>query len=153
MKDATVKMVDVSKKAISLREAVAQARICLRPQTIKLIRNNKLPKGNVLVVARCAGILAAKRVDHLIPLCHPIPLEYLDIEFKLSKDSILIKATAKTEGKTGVEMEAITAACVSALTIYDMCKYVERGAVIDQVKLLEKKGGKSGHYKERYFTG
>ncbi len=147
MSNSGVKMIDISKKPITLREAVVQARIHLRPETIKLIKEKKIPKGDVLTIAQCAGILAAKKVDELIPLCHSLPLEYVEINFKLEKDAILIKARSKTQSKTGVEMEAMVASCIAALTIYDMCKYIERGAVIDEIKLLEKKGGKSGHYK------
>src|SRR3989338_1499126 len=142
-----VKMIDISKKSITLREAVVQARISLNPQTIKRIKAKLIPKGDVLTVAKVAGILAAKRVDELIPLCHPLGIEHIAIDFKLERESILIKVRCKTKAKTGVEMEAMTAACVAALTIYDMCKSIDRGAQIQQIKLLEKKGGKSGHYK------
>jgi cyclic pyranopterin phosphate synthase len=147
--DSDVKIIDISNKPITLRKAVVQARIRLRPKTIKLIRDKKIPKGDVLTVAKCAGILAAKRVDELIPLTHPIPLEYVEIDFKLEKDSILIKAKCRTEAKTGVEMEAMVACCISTLTIYDMCKSIDKGAVIEEIKLIEKKGGKSGYYKRK----
>jgi len=142
-----VKMIDISKKSITLREAVVQARISLNPQTIKRIKAKLIPKGDVLTVAKVAGILAAKRVDELIPLCHPLGIEHVEIDFVLGGKSILIKVRCKTKAKTGVEMEAMTAACVAALTIYDMCKSIDRGAQIQQIKLLEKKGGRSGHYK------
>jgi cyclic pyranopterin phosphate synthase len=144
-----VKMVDISKKLTTAREAVVQARISLQSKTIKLIRGKKIPKGDVLTVAKCAGILAAKKVDELIPLCHPLALEQVAIDFKLEKQAVLIKIRCKTNSKTGVEMEAMAAAAIAALTIYDMCKYIDRGAVINQIKLLEKKGGKSGHYKRK----
>lgn len=147
MKNNDIRMIDISKKSVTLREAVAQARIYLRPETIKLIRDKKIPKGDVLAVSKCAGILAAKRVDELIPLCHPLSLEYAQIDFKLERNGILIRVRCKTKAKTGVEMEAMVAASISALTIYDMCKSVDREAVIEQIKLIEKKGGKSGHYK------
>ncbi len=139
-------MIDVSKKPVTLREAVVRARIRLHPKTVKLIKDKKIPKGDVLTIAKCAGILAAKRVDELIPLCHPLSLEYAEIGFKLEKDSILIRAKCKTRSRTGVEMEAMVAASIAALTIYDMCKFVDKDAVIDEVKLMEKRGGKSGHY-------
>lgn len=149
MKNNDVKMVDISKKPETLREAVVQGRICLKTQTIKQIQNKKIPKGDVLNIAQCAGILAAKRVDELIPLCHPIALEYVGINFKLEKSAILITARCKTKAKTGVEMEAMVACSICALTIYDMCKSLDRGAVIKEIKLIEKKGGKSGHYKRK----
>ena len=142
-----VKMIDISKKSITLREAVVQAPISLNPQTIKRIKVKLIPKGDVLTVAKVAGILAAKRVDELIPLCHPLGIEHVEIDFVLGSKGILIKVRCKTKAKTGVEMEAMTAACVAALTIYDMCKSIDRGAQIQQIKLLEKKGGRSGHYK------
>lgn len=141
-----VKMVDISKKSKTVREAVAQARVSLKPEIIDLIKDKKIFKGDVLTIAKCAGISAAKKVDELIPLCHPLALEYVEIDFKLEKDAILIRAHCKTRAKTGVEMEAMVTACICALTIYDMCKSIDRGAVIEQVKLLEKKGGKSGDY-------
>lgn len=149
MNNGDVNVVDISKKSPTLRTAVAQGRICLKAQTIRLIQNKRIPKGDVLNVARCAGILAAKRVDELIPLCHHLPLEYIGIDFKLAKDAVLITARCKTNAKTGVEMEAMVACVLSALTIYDMCKSIDRGAVIKEIKLMEKKGGKSGHYKRK----
>lgn len=141
-----VKMVDISNKPVTLREAVVEARIRLRPETIGLIRRKEISKGNVLTVAKCAGILAAKKVSELIPLCHPIPLEQVEIDFKLEKKSILITARCRTDAKTGVEMEAMVASCICALTIYDMCKSIDRNAVIGQIQLIEKTGGRSGHY-------
>ncbi|MCM8778534.1 MAG: cyclic pyranopterin monophosphate synthase MoaC [Candidatus Omnitrophica bacterium] len=149
MQSRKINMVDISKKSATKREAIAEACICLRPETIKRIKAKLIPKGDVLTTAQCAGILAAKRVDELIPLCHPLPLECVEIDFKFEKDSILIKARCKTKAKTGVEMEAMLACCISALTIYDMCKSIDKGAVIGQIKLIEKKGGKSGHYKRK----
>lgn len=139
-------MVDISKKPETPREAVVEARIHLRAQTIKQILKKKIPKGDVLNVARCAGTLAAKRTAELIPLCHPLPLEHISIDFKLEKEAVLITAKCKTNSKTGVEMEAMVACSISALTVYDMCKAFDRGAVIKEIKLMEKKGGKSGHY-------
>jgi len=146
MNTAGIKMIDVSKKQETLREALAQARIRLKPQTLKLIQKKKIPKGDILTVAQCAGILAAKKVDELIPLCHPLPLDHVSISFKLEKDGIIIFARCKTRSKTGVEMEAMVACSIAALTIYDMCKSIDRGAVIEEIKLMEKRGGKSGHY-------
>lgn len=146
MVSADVKIIDIGRKPVTLREAAVYADIRLQPETIKLIRAKKIRKGDVLTVAKCAGILAAKKVDELIPLCHSLPLEYAGIDFILEKDGILIKATCKARARTGVEMEAMTAASVAALTIYDMCKSVDRGAVIGRIMLMEKKGGKSGHY-------
>ncbi len=146
MKSRDVNMSDISGKPITRREATAEARIYLKAQTIRMIRNKKIPKGEVLNVAQCAGILAAKRTDEMIPLCHPLPLEHVGIGFKLEKDAILITARCKTNAKTGVEMEAMVACSLAALTIYDMCKPFDRSAVIKEIKLMEKKGGKSGHY-------
>ena len=147
MKNRNVAMVDISKKAVTLREALVQAHISLKPKTVNLIKAKKIPKGDCLTTAKCAGILAAKRVDELIPLCHPLPLEYVEINFKLEKKGIFITARCKTSAKTGVEMEAMVAASIAALTIYDMCKSIDRGAVINEIKLMEKTGGKSGRYK------
>ncbi len=144
-----VKMADISKKPVTSRKAVAQASISLQAQTIKFIANKKIPKGDVLTIAKCAGFLAAKRVDELIPLCHSLPLEHARIDFKLKRDSILITARCKTKARTGVEMEAMVACCISALTIYDMCKSLDRSAVINEIKLIEKTGGRSGHYKRK----
>ncbi len=149
MKSIDVKMADISSKSSTLRGAVVEARIWLKPETIKLIQKKKIPKGDVLNVAQCAGILAAKRVDELIPLCHSLALEHIGIDFKFEKETVIIAATAKTKAKTGVEMEAMVACCISALTIYDMCKSLDRGAVIKEIKLMQKWGGKSGHYKRK----
>lgn len=142
-----VRIIDISQKPATLREAKAVARIHLEARTLGLIRKKKIPKGDVLTLAQCAGILAAKKVDELLPLCHPLPLEHVGISFKLEKDGIVILAECKTNSKTGVEMEAMAACAVAALAIYDMCKSIDRGAVIEEVKLMEKKGGKSGYYK------
>ncbi|MBU2102639.1 MAG: cyclic pyranopterin monophosphate synthase MoaC [Candidatus Omnitrophica bacterium] len=142
-------MIDIGKKAVTLREACAAARIRLKPQRITLIREKKIPKGDIFTLAQCAGILAAKKVDELIPLCHPLALEHTDIRFTLEKEGVAILVRCRTRSKTGVEMEAMVACSLAALTIYDMCKSVDRGAVIEEIKLMEKKGGKSGHYKRR----
>jgi cyclic pyranopterin phosphate synthase len=142
-------MVDVGAKAESRRVAVAAGRIAMRPETLAMIRDGAAKKGDVLGVARLAGIMASKRTADLIPLCHPIALTKVSVEFSLDETASAIdcSATAETVGRTGVEMEALTAASVALLTIYDMCKAVDRGMVIESVRLMEKMGGKSGHWK------
>lgn len=142
------RMVDVSPKQDSERIAVAAGEVTMQPETLRLIRDGAMKKGDVMTIARIAGIMAAKRTSELIPLCHPIALTHLDVELTLDEahSRILINATARTVGKTGVEMEALTAVSAAALTIYDMAKAVDRGMVIGNVRLLEKHGGKSGDY-------
>jgi cyclic pyranopterin monophosphate synthase len=140
-------MVDVSEKPVTSRTATAQATVLLRPETVKLIENGGAKKGDVLAAARLAGIMAAKKTSDLIPLCHPLMLSKATIDLTLSEHSVLITAVVKVEGKTGVEMEAMTACAVAALTVYDMVKAVDRSAVITDVRLVEKSGGKSGDYK------
>jgi len=141
------KMVDVSQKGDTVREAVASGGVRMKPATLEKIRQNQLKKGDVLAVARVAGIMAAKRTPDLIPLCHPILVSDITVRFDfIGQDFIKITATAKSIGKTGVEMEALVAASVSALTIYDMCKAVDRGMTIEQICLESKSGGKSGTY-------
>lgn len=142
-------MVDVSAKAETLREAVVTASVQMKAETLRLILDKAIAKGDVLNVARIAGIMAAKRCSDLIPLCHPIALTSVEIFFHSdeSKSTIAIEARVKSTGQTGVEMEALTAASVASLTIYDMCKAVDRGMIISDVMLQEKKGGKSGHWK------
>jgi cyclic pyranopterin monophosphate synthase len=142
-------MVDVSDKPATVREARAQARIAMRPETLELIRDNALKKGDVLAVARIAGIQAAKKCADLIPLCHPLALSKVAVEFELHDQpaGLTITSYCKLSGQTGVEMEALTAASVAALTVYDMCKAVDMAMVIEQVQLLEKSGGRRGHYK------
>ena len=142
-------MVDVSDKNNTAREAKAGAVVLMKPETLELIVSGSHKKGDVLAVARVAGIQAAKKCSELIPLCHPLMLSKVSIELtpNQEKSCIEIIATAKLNGKTGVEMEALTAASIAALTIYDMCKAVDRFMRIDNVQLLEKKGGKSGHWK------
>ena len=141
-------MVDVTDKANSFREATAEARVRMRPQTLQMIVQGEHPKGDVFAVARIAGIQAAKKTSDLIPLCHPLMLTGVKVELAAEgEDSVHITATCKLSGQTGVEMEALTAASVAALTIYDMCKAVDRGMIIENVRLLEKLGGKSGHFK------
>ncbi|WXL24863.1 cyclic pyranopterin monophosphate synthase MoaC [Ectopseudomonas mendocina] len=140
-------MVDVSDKAQTVREAVAEARVRMLPQTLQMIVLGGHPKGDVFAVARIAGIQAAKKTSDLIPLCHPLMLTSVKVELQAEgDDAVLITARCKLTGQTGVEMEALTAASVAALTIYDMCKAVDRGMQIECVRLLEKLGGKSGHY-------
>ncbi len=141
-------MVDVSEKDITAREAKASSRILMKPETLELIISGSHKKGDVLSVAKIAGIQAAKKCSELIPLCHPLMLSKVSVELKpnIEDSSVDIIAIAKLNGKTGVEMEALTAASIAALTVYDMCKAVDRFMSIDHVQLLEKKGGKSGHW-------
>ncbi len=144
-------MVDVSYKEVTKRKALASGKVILNKNTFRMLTDRKIPKGDVLATARIAGILAAKKVGALIPLCHPLPLEHISIDFILSEElpGVEIQATASISAKTGVEMEALTAVSVAALTIYDMCKAVEKGIKITDIKLLEKSGGKSGTWKRR----
>ena len=145
--DGSSRMVDVGSKPITARMARAVASISMQPSTLDLIRDRQLSKGDVLGVSRLAAIMAAKRTDELIPLCHSLPLTSVEVQFNFSGDSTLeIETQVETKAQTGVEMEALTAASVAALTVYDMCKAVDRGMTIDNVSLLEKRGGKSGHY-------
>ncbi len=144
------RMVDVGQKGNTQREAVARAKVIMQPGTLEQIKAATLKKGDVLAVARVAGIMAAKRTPDLIPLCHPILIDNIAIEFDLSEnDSIGVIATAKNTGKTGAEMEALVAASVAALTIYDMAKSVDRGMTIAEIYLESKKGGKSGTYRRK----
>jgi cyclic pyranopterin phosphate synthase len=142
------RMVDVGEKAETAREAVARGEVLMRPETAALIRSGQAAKGDVLAAGRIAGIMGAKRTADLIPLCHPIPLTGVDVHFSWNAagDRLQIDAAARTVGKTGVEMEALTAVTVAALTIYDMCKAVDRGMRIEGVRLVRKSGGKSGTY-------
>jgi cyclic pyranopterin phosphate synthase len=146
--DATgnARMVDVGAKEETQREAVAVGEVVMQPETLRLITTNGLPKGDVLAVARIAGIMAAKRAPELIPLCHPLLLTHIAMDLRPDeqRSAIRIEATVRTTGKTGVEMEALTAVSVAALTIYDMCKAVDRGMQIDGIRLVRKSGGKSG---------
>jgi cyclic pyranopterin monophosphate synthase len=138
------KMVDVSAKASTRREAEASAFVALSENVLIALPNN--PKGNPLEVARFAGIQAAKRTSELIPMCHPLPLSFIDVTAEITVGGIAVRSTAATTGPTGVEMEALTAASVAALTIYDMCKALDKGIVIREVRLERKTGGKSGDY-------
>lgn len=147
-------MVDVSDKALTVREAVAEALVRMRPETLQMISQGEHPKGDVFAVARIAGIQAAKKTSDLIPLCHPLMLTSVKVELLAEgADAVRITARCKLTGQTGVEMEALTAASVAALTIYDMCKAVDRGMVIESVRLLEKVGGKSGAFKAERVAG
>ncbi len=139
-------MVDVGEKAVTHRIAVAEGRIEMQPETLKLITCGEHKKGDVLGIARLAGIMAAKKTADLIPLCHPIPITNISLDLTVEKNAIHCEATVKTDGKTGVEMEALTAIQIALLTVYDMCKAVDRGMTISNVRLLEKAGGKSGHW-------
>jgi cyclic pyranopterin phosphate synthase len=142
------RMVDVTAKKTTVREAVAAGKVQMRPSTLALIQSGGMPKGDVLAVARIAGILAAKKTSDLIPLCHPLPLTGVEIQFvtQAGAGEIAITATVKNVGQTGVEMEALTAVSVAALTIYDMCKAVDRLITITDIRLLSKRGGKSGAF-------
>ena len=143
------RMVDISSKATSARRARARATVTLRPSTVSQIRAVQLPKGDALEAARLAGILAAKRTAELIPLCHPIPLTWVDVSIELMDASARITAEAKTNAPTGAEMEALTAASVAALTLYDMVKAVDPEACITDVCVVEKSGGASGEWRRR----
>jgi cyclic pyranopterin phosphate synthase len=144
------RMVDTSDKPETLRQARASALIRLAPATVDLIRDRKLAKGDVLEVARLAGIMAAKRTAELIPLCHPLPITAANVDFAFESNALLrIEATVRIFGRTGVEMEALTAVSVAALTVYDMCKGVDRGITIERIRLEEKSGGRSGTFQRQ----
>ena len=146
-----VRMVDVSRKPATRREAVARGRVFMHRDTLALLRDGRTPKGNVLVAAHLAGVLAAKRTSEIIPLAHSIPIEGVDIGFELDTDSatVSIEARVRTRARTGVEMEALTAVSAAALTLYDMLKAVDRGMVIGEIALWEKRGGRSGSWRRR----
>lgn len=146
--DGSARMVDVSGKPATIREAAARAEVAMRPETLGMITAGDAPKGDVFAVARLAGIMAAKRTHDLIPLCHSLRLDKVDVELVADAHGsrVIIDATARTKGSTGVEMEAITAASVAALTIYDMCKAVDRSMTITDIRLLRKSGGRSGEF-------
>jgi cyclic pyranopterin monophosphate synthase len=145
------RMVDVSAKEVTARTAIAEGFVSMAPKTLDLILGGKAEKGDVLATARIAGIMAAKRTHELIPLCHPLPLTQVTIAFEPSRDppGLRIEAAAKVDAKTGVEMEALTAAAVAGLTVYDMVKAVDRGIVLTGLSLLEKSGGKSGVWRRK----
>jgi cyclic pyranopterin phosphate synthase len=140
------KMVDVSAKDVTERTAIASGLISIKPDVIRMITDRKIPKGDVLATARIAGIMAAKRTSELIPMCHPLAINHVSVDFIIEKDRIKIIAAVKVTGKTGVEMESLTAVSVAALTIYDMCKSMDKSMAISQIQLDEKCGGRSGHY-------
>jgi cyclic pyranopterin phosphate synthase len=139
-------MVDVGSKPVTERTATARARVVMQRSTAALIRSGGAKKGDVLGVARIAGIMAAKRTSALIPLCHPLPISAVSVELTAADEAVEIAATVRTTGQTGVEMEALTAASVAALTVYDMCKSVDRGMRIEALRLTHKAGGKSGEF-------
>jgi cyclic pyranopterin phosphate synthase len=147
--EGRAKMVDVSKKPPTLRTAKAAGKIIMTKDTLKKIKDGKIAKGDVLAVAQVAGIMAAKRTSDMIPMCHPLALTGADITFSFEEDGIAILAKVKCKGETGVEMEALNAISAAALTIYDMCKAVQKDMIITAVRLLEKTGGKSGDYKAK----
>ena len=145
------RMVDVSAKAATAREAIAEGRVVMRPATLDLVQRGDAKKGDVLGAARIAGIMAAKRTHELIPLCHPLAISQVEVDIAPDANlpGFIVRARAKVAGQTGVEMEALTAVAVACLTIYDMVKAVERGMRIEGVRLVEKRGGKSGHYRAK----
>ena len=140
-------MVDVGAKAATERRAVASARVLMSPATIEAVRAHRTPKGDPLEVARLAGIMAAKRTSELIPLCHPLSLSHVEVRAELTDEGARLEAEAATTGQTGVEMEALTAVTIAALTVYDMCKAIEKGITITDIRLDTKTGGKSGDWK------
>lgn len=139
-------MVDVGAKQITPREAVARGFISLQKETLQLLQQNALPKGHAIETARLAGIMAAKRTGELIPLCHPLGLDFIDVQITTQINGLAIEATARCHGQTGVEMEALTAVSVAALTLYDMCKAVDKMIVIGEIRLVKKSGGRSGEF-------
>jgi cyclic pyranopterin phosphate synthase len=139
-------MVDVGGKEETARVATASGRVVMRPETVAIVREGRAAKGDVLAVAQVAAIMGAKKTHELVPMCHPLLLTAIDVSFELADEAIGITATVKTRGQTGVEMEALTAASVAALTIYDMLKAVDRGMVIDRIQLEQKSGGRSGDW-------
>ena len=148
-KNGRVRMVDVTEKEPTVRVAVAGGAVAMKPETFSMIRDQKVKKGNVLETARIAGIMAAKKTSELIPMCHPLNLTHVQIDFELEETNsrIRIEASVRTIDQTGVEMEALTAVSVAALTVYDMCKSYDREMIVSNIQLLEKSGGKSGSYK------
>lgn len=141
------RMVDVTTKGDTVREAVARGEVVMQPETLQLVMDGKVHKGDVLNVARVAGIMAAKETGHLIPMAHPIVLTGVEMDFRFKQpDTLEIESRVRSTGKTGVEMEALTAVSVAALTVYDMCKSADKGMVISNIRLVQKKGGKSGDY-------
>jgi len=148
-KEGRAVMVDTSGKDLSARRAVASAQVRMEPETIRLLREHQTPKGDPLEAARLAGIMAAKRTADLIPLCHPLPLTHVDVRARVTDQGVELEGEAATNAQTGVEMEALTAVSVAALTIYDMCKALEKGITITEIRLESKTGGKSGDYRRQ----
>jgi cyclic pyranopterin phosphate synthase len=144
--DGRVRMVDTSSKSITTRHAAASARVLMSAETVKAVLEHRTPKGDPLESARLAGIMAAKRTSDLIPLCHPLPLTHVDVQARIEDDGVHLESSVSTNAQTGVEMEALTAVAVAALTIYDMCKALDKGIVISDIRLERKTGGKSGDY-------
>lgn len=144
--EGRARMVDVGDKPVSTRTAEASGFVKMAAATVAAIREGRTPKGDPLETARLAGIMAAKRTAELIPLCHPLPLNHADVQLEVRDDGVAIMATARTDSKTGVEMEALTAASIAALTIYDMCKAIDKAMVINDIRLESKTGGRSGDY-------
>jgi len=138
------RMVDVTEKRVTRREAVAKGMVTMKPETLSLMREGKMAKGDVLATAQVAGIMAAKQTSQIIPMCHPLMIDEVKVEFGFPQNGVEITARVKCTGKTGVEMEALTAVAVTALTIYDMCKAVDRGMHIEGIRLARKSGGRSG---------
>ena len=141
-----IRMVDTSDKETTARRAVASSRVLMNPDTVAALRAHRTPKGDPLEAARLAGIMAAKRTADLIPLCHPLPLTHIDVRAELTDAGVALKADVSTKAQTGVEMEALTAVSVAAITVYDMCKALEKGMTITDIRLERKTGGKSGDY-------
>ena len=148
MESEQINMIDVTQKKATERQAIAEGKVQMKSSTLELIRKGELEKGNVLAVAKTAGIIAAKETHRLIPLCHPLRLTHITVEFNLPEESNFVEITASVKGlgKTGFEMEALVAVSVSALTIYDMCKAVDKSMIIGEIRLVRKSGGKSGLY-------
>ncbi|HEY6230016.1 MAG TPA: cyclic pyranopterin monophosphate synthase MoaC [Pyrinomonadaceae bacterium] len=144
--EGRVRMVDTSDKARTARQAIASARVLMSAETVAAVKDHRTPKGDPLEAARLAGIMAAKRTAELIPLCHPLPLTHVDVHAEIKDDGVYLQSSVSTNAQTGVEMEALTAVSVAALTIYDMCKAVDKGITISDVRLERKTGGKSGDY-------
>ena len=147
--EGRVRMVDTGNKAITSRRAVASARVLMSRETVLALREHRTPKGDPLEAARLAGIMGAKKTADLIPLCHPLPLTHVDIRANLEETGVLLEAEVSTNAQTGVEMEALTAVSIAALTIYDMCKALEKGITITEVRLESKSGGKSGDFRRQ----
>ena len=143
-----IRMVDTGGKEISSRRAVASARVLMKPETLQALREHRTPKGDPLETARLAGIMGAKKTAELIPLCHPLPLTHIDVQAELDDAGVYVKAEVSTQAQTGVEMEALTAVSIAALTIYDMCKALDKGITISDISLESKTGGKSGDYRK-----